>query len=171
MTGAGAEGRPPPGLGPAHPAVLVATWFGSGFLPGAPGTWGSLAALPFAVLIHYLWGAAGLALAAALAFAAGWLASNAYLEACRSAGVANHDPKEIVIDEVAGQWLTLAAVPLDALLFGLGFLLFRLFDAVKPWPAGAIDRRLKNGLGVMLDDVAAAAYAAVCLLLYLHLVE
>ena len=84
---------------------------------------------------------------------------------------AKNDPKEIVIDEVAGQWLALAVVPPDVLLYALGFLLFRAFDVMKPWPAGLIDRRLKSGLGVMLDDVAAAVYAGACLLLYRHFVE
>lgn len=171
MTEVHAASRLPPGLRPAHPVVLVTTWFGSGLLPKAPGTWGSLAALPFAVVIHHLWGSAGLVVAATLAFFAGWMASNVFLEASRSAGIANNDPKVIVIDEVAGQWLTLAAVPLDALLYVFGFFLFRIFDVVKPWPAGLIDKHVKSGLGVMLDDVAAALYAAGCLLLYRHFAE
>ena len=171
MTGVRAEGRLPPGLRSTHPVALAATWFGAGLLPGAPGTWGSLAALPFAALIHVFCGSAGLAAAAAFVFFVGWMASNAFLEAGRSAGGTKNDPKEIVIDEVAGQWLALAVVPPDVLLYALGFLLFRAFDVMKPWPAGLIDRRLKSGLGVMLDDVAAAVYAGACLLLYRHFVE
>lgn len=170
MTGVRAESRLPPRLRPTHPVVLAATWFGSGLLPGAPGTWGSLAALPFAALIHVFCGGVGLAVAAVLAFLVGWMASNAFLAAGRSGDGTKNDPREIVIDEVAGQWLVLAVVPPDVLLYTLGFLLFRVFDVMKPWPAGWIDRRLKSGLGVMLDDVAAAVYAAACLLLYRHFV-
>ena len=71
----------------------------------------------------------------------------------------------MVIDEVAGQWLTLVVVPPDLFYYGLGFLLFRIFDIVKPWPAGALDRHVKGGLGIMLDDIAAAIYAGACLIL------
>ena len=74
-----------------------------------------------------------------------------------------HDPGPVVVDEVAGQWLTLAIVPLDAIWFVAGFCAFRLFDIVKPWPVGWLDRRVKGGFGVMLDDIAAGLYAAVLL--------
>lgn len=147
------------------PATLIVTWFGSGLLPKAPGTWGSLFALPFAAAIHVLAGSIGLVIAATIAFLAGWVASNAYLAAARASGSSNEDPSEIVIDEVAGQWLTLAVIPFDPLLYGAGFLLFRLFDVVKPWPVNLIDRKVKGGLGVMLDDIGAAIYAAAALLL------
>jgi len=158
--------RDPAGLRFSHPVTLIVTWFGAGLIPNAPGTWGSLFALPFAVIIYYLAGSYGLVAAAALAFFAGWIASNIYLKAARQAGTENEDPSEIVIDEVAGQWLVLAVVPVDPLLYGIGFLLFRFFDIVKPWPANLIDRRVKGGLGVMLDDIAAAIYAAGCLVLF-----
>ena len=167
MTGTDpANQRGPAGLQFIHPVVLIVTWFGAGLIPKAPGTWGSLFALPFAVFIYYLAGSVGLIVAAALAFFAGWLASNIYLNATRRADVEDEDPSEIVIDEVAGQWLVLAVVPVDALLYGMGFLLFRFFDIVKPWPVNLIDRRVKGGLGVMLDDIAAAVYAAGCLVLF-----
>ena len=70
-----------------------------------------------------------------------------------------HDPGAIVIDEVAGQWLTLAVAPLDPLAYLLGFVLFRIADVLKPWPASWLDRRVGGAFGVMIDDVAAAAYA------------
>ena len=70
-----------------------------------------------------------------------------------------HDPGAIVIDEVAGQWLTLAVAPLDPLAYLLGFVLFRIADVLKPWPASWLDRRVGGGFGVMIDDVAAAVYA------------
>jgi phosphatidylglycerophosphatase A len=136
------------------PATLLATWFGAGRLPWAPGTWGSLFALPFAWLLLALGGPWLLLLATALVFALGLWASDRYMKA-----VGLHDPGAIVIDEVAGQWLTLAIAPLDPLAFLLGFVLFRVADVLKPWPAGWLDRRVGGAIGVMIDDVAAAAYA------------
>ena len=142
-----------------RPANAIATWFGVGLLPKAPGTWGSLAALPFAWLIAVYAGQLWLLAAAAVLFATGTAASQSY---GRAKGVA--DSPEIVVDEVVGQWLTLTVVPPDVLLYALGFVLFRTADIVKPWPASLVDRRMKNGIGVMLDDVVAAIYAAVLLL-------
>ena len=142
------------GLAPLHPAVLVATWFGAGFLPVTPGTWGSLVALPFAWIIQGRWGAPGLLLAAALVFAAGCWASSVVV---RSSGV--KDPGSIVVDEVAAQWLVLATAPRELWLYAAGFFLFRVADILKPWPASWADRRVPGALGVMLDDVVAAVYA------------
>jgi len=75
------------------------------------------------------------------------------------------DPGFIVIDEVAAQWMVLVATPLDWRLYIAAFLLFRVFDIVKPWPVRAIERRVAGGLGIMLDDVAAALYAILLLLI------
>ncbi len=138
-----------------HPAVWLSTWFGSGLLPVAPGTWGSLAALPFAWVILAETGPWGLAAAAVLVFAAGLWAAGRYVR-----DRAEKDPGSVVIDEVAGQWLTLlAAAPGELWHFAAGFLLFRLFDIVKPWPVRLVERRFAGGLGIMGDDVAAAIYA------------
>jgi len=140
------------------PAVLLATGFGAGLLPKAPGTWGSLLALPLAWLIFEASGRAGLAVAAVLAFAIGVWASNVCIEKFETA-----DPKQVVIDEIAGQWLVLLVVPPGWLAYALGFVLFRAFDIFKPWPVSWADREIKGGLGVMLDDVLAAGYAAAVL--------
>ena len=86
-----------------------------------------------------------------------WLGLWAADRYMRAVGV--HDPGAIVVDEVAGQWLTLAVAPLDPLAYLAGFLLFRVFDVLKPWPAGWLDRRVGGAFGVMIDDIAAAAYA------------
>jgi len=137
-----------------NPGVLLATWFGSGLLPKAPGTWGSLAALPFAWLIAANAGPFGLAAATVLVFVVGVWASNVYV---RHAG--GDDPGPVVIDEVAGQWMTLAAIPVDLRYYLVGFVLFRLADIFKPWPASWADRSVKGGLGIMLDDVLAAVYS------------
>lgn len=120
-----------------------------------PGTWASLAALPCAWAIRALCGVVGLAIAAAIIWAVGcWAAAK------MAAASALKDPGWIVIDEVAGQWLTLLVAPLDPLCYALAFLIFRTFDILKPWPISWADRRLHGGLGIMLDDLMAAVYAA-----------
>jgi phosphatidylglycerophosphatase A len=139
-----------------HPAVLLATWFGTGLLPIAPGSWGSLAALPFAWAIRSHVGATGLAIATVIVFAIGW-----WVAATVAKVSAIEDPSAVVIDEITGQWLVLVPVPLDPLAYTLAFLLFRLFDIWKPWPVRWADRHVKGGLGIMLDDLLAAVYAVV----------
>ena len=146
------------GLPVWHPAVLLATWFGIGLLPITPGTWGSLAALPFAWAIRSHLGTTGLATASVLAFAIGWCAASTVSEA---SGI--EDPRAVVIDEVAAQWLVLLPAPLDPLAYTLAFLLFRFFDIWKPWPVWWADHHVKGGLGIMLDDLLAAVYAVALL--------
>ncbi|MBF0248022.1 MAG: phosphatidylglycerophosphatase A [Alphaproteobacteria bacterium] len=137
----------------SRPGVLLATWFGVGYLPKAPGTWGSAAALPFAWIIVEHVGVAALALAAAVVFVVGIWAAQDYMG---RTGV--HDPGVVVIDEVAGQWIVLLAAPLDPIAYAAGFVLFRVFDIFKPWPISWADRRIGGGLGVMVDDVLAGAF-------------
>lgn len=147
---------------PSFGLSMIVTWFGAGLSPKAPGTVGSLAALPFA------WGLSVIApvgqawlillIASALVFALGWWASGKYVE---KTGV--KDPGLIVIDEVAGVWLTIA---LSYLTTGhgaylLSFLMFRVFDILKPWPISWFDRTIDGGLGIMLDDILAGAIAAI----------
>ena len=139
-------------------ATWLATWFGAGLLPWAPGTWASLAALPFAWGLVWLGGPWLLLAAAALVFGLGLWAAGRYM---RAVGV--HDPGAVVIDEIAGQWLTLCIAPLDPRAYLLGFVLFRLADVLKPWPVSWLDRRVGGGFGVMIDDVAAAVYAGLLL--------
>jgi len=127
-----------------------------------PGTWGSLAALPCAWVIRGMWGVAGLAIAAAIVFAVGCWAAGMI---AKTSGA--KDPGEIVIDEVAAQWIVLLPVPLDPLPYAAAFLLFRIFDIWKPWPVWLADRRVHGGLGIMLDDLLAAVYAALVLLVAL----
>jgi phosphatidylglycerophosphatase A len=145
---------------------LVATFLYVGLLPVAPGTWASLAALPCAWALHWLGGFPLLLLATVTAFAAGFWATRAEI-----AGAADQDPGEIVIDEVAGQWVAL--FPLSAGLWIMGaaphifpwpgwvgaFLMFRLFDVWKPWPVSQADA-MPGALGVMLDDAVAGLIAA-----------
>jgi phosphatidylglycerophosphatase A len=147
---------------PFHPAAVIASWFGVGYLPWFPGTWGSAAALPFAWAIAWLFGPRALLLAALALFFLGWWAAGRVV---RQSAV--KDPGSIIVDEVVGQWLTLALAPRDPAAYAAGFVLFRLFDIVKPWPARWFDRNLHGGFGVMADDVAAGFYAATALLLLL----
>jgi phosphatidylglycerophosphatase A len=143
------------------PAWMFATWFGCGYSPFAPGTVGSLAAIllawPLSFLgfgrIHFL------ILALALLYPAVRAASTVATESGRK------DPQVIVIDEVLGQWLTLAgALRFDLLTFALAFGLFRLFDIWKPPPIRLIEQ-IPGGAGIVLDDMMAGAYAALVLFL------
>ena len=139
--------------------MFIATGAGSGYLPKAPGTWGTLVGLLL------WWPLAGLSLAAYLAAVA-----VLFLVGVASAGAAEKilargDPGVVVIDEIVGVLIALAAVPLHPAAALAGFALFRLFDIAKPFPVGWVDRHLHGGLGIMLDDVAAGLYA----LLVLHL--
>ncbi|MFW0776875.1 MAG: phosphatidylglycerophosphatase A [Rickettsiales bacterium] len=132
----------------------VATWFGSGLSPIVSGTVGSLAALPFAYVIHMHFGGIGLWCAAFIIFFVGVWASNQYMQNVQG----KHDPGEIVVDEVAGQWLLLSVMPMTWQGYLLGFILFRAFDIVKPWPVSWADKKVDGGIGVMLDDMMAAMY-------------
>ena len=140
--------------------MLIATWFCSGFWRYAPGTFGSLAAVPFAWFISTTWGTTSLIIATGLIFCVGCIACKVVMPALQE-----KDPQIIVIDEVAGQWLTLSAAPTEPLYYILGFVLFRVADIRKIWPASWIDNKLPGALGVMLDDVVAGAYAAITLFL------
>jgi len=139
-------------------AVLLSTFGYAGLFPFAPGTVGSLAGL---VVYAGLWwsGApsSGLAAAIAVVFGVGiWSATAAE----RHFGAT--DPGPVVIDEVAGMLITLFLVPVSVTGAAAGFILFRLFDIVKPFPAGRLER-LPGGLGVMCDDAMAGLYANMCL--------
>ncbi len=141
--------------------VLFASWFGTGFSPFASGTVGTLAAIPFYLVLSTL--SLPLYLLTLLAF---------FFFSCWAAGQAEEifgekDSGKIVIDEVIGYLITMTAVSPSWLSITAGFLLFRFFDITKIPPARYFDRNLKNGYGVVLDDVIAGIYA--CLSLHLLL--
>lgn len=137
--------------------VLLATCGPVGYVPLAPGTAGSLVGLACFGAVRLLGGGwAELALAAAVTGCGVWAATAAERHFGRS------DPGVIVIDEVAGMLLTLLWLPVSWQGAVAGFLLFRLFDVIKPFPARRVER-LSGGWGVMADDVAAGAYAHVAL--------
>jgi len=134
----------------AHPGVLLATWFGAGYLPKAPGTWGSVGALPFAWVLVEIGGLYALGAATLVVFVVGLWASKVYMDKTGA-----HDPGAIVIDEVVGQWIVLLAAPLEVLPYAVAFVLFRFFDVLKPWPISWADRHIGGAMGVMVDDVLA----------------
>ncbi len=146
-------------LAPWHPAHLIATWFGVGRAPIAPGTWGSAAALPLGWLLASWLGRIWLFGAAAVVFVVGWWAADVYADRNDA-----EDPGEVVVDEVAGQLVALAVVPVDLVYYAAAFVLFRIADIWKPWPVSFAERRLAGGLGIMADDMLAGGYAAIALL-------
>ena len=146
----------PKGLPNWHPAYLIATGFGLGHLPKAPGTWGSLAALPLAFVVYYLAGPPVLLIFTLYFFAMGWWAAHVYVKRRMV-----QDPSEIVIDEIAAQMAIFIVVPPTWYNLLLGFALFRLFDIKKPWPVSWADRNVGGGFGVMFDDILAALYVMI----------
>jgi len=152
--------RPPLG----QPAMLLATAGGIGLLPWAPGTWGSLVGVGLAWLLVPRLGIMGMLAVCFALFLAGWWAA---ARVARASGTA--DPGYVVIDEVVGQGLVLAAIPPSTVGYVGGFVLFRLFDIIKPWPINMIERRFRNGLGIMADDLMAAVYAMLILYVSLRL--
>ena len=152
---------------------LFLSFLGAGLLKPAPGTWGSLAALPAAWMLHAIGGPILLALASLALFVTGTRAAAAEIT-----DGPDHDPGWIVVDEVVGMWIALLPVSVgathaEASLLALwpgiltAFLMFRLFDITKPWLAGQADRR-GDALGLMLDDVWAGVFAAATVLAFAY---
>lgn len=143
-------------------AWLIATWFGCGRWPWGPGTAGSIGGLIVAAA-GFVW----------LGFAAPWrlallvivcIPIGIWASTITSRATGMKDPGEIVVDEVLGQWLTLAAVPVFEWKWILAaFVLFRLFDIMKPWPVRKFES-LPEGTGIVADDLAAGIYGALVLL-------
>ena len=142
----------------SHPAHFIALGFGAGLAPFAPGTFGTLVAIPIAVLFRtYLPDAAFGIAVIVFALVGVWAAQ----VTGRNLGVADH--QAIVWDEVVAFLLVLYFVDADAFLVGVAFFLFRFFDIAKPPPIRQLDKAFKNGFGVMVDDLAAAGYTLLAL--------
>lgn len=142
---------------------LLALGFGSGLAPKAPGTFGTLAAIPFFLLLSGL-SPTSYAVLVLFSFIVGvWVCHKT------SEDMGSHDHGSIVWDEFVGFWITMFMVPVSVASVVLGFALFRLFDVWKPWPIALIDRKVGGGFGIMIDDVIAGVFAAISLQLILRL--
>jgi phosphatidylglycerophosphatase A len=144
-------------------ARAIATLGGAGYARYAPGTVGSIIALPFAWLIAWSGGRFALLAAGIVALAVGAWASE-----LSAADAKSFDPKECIIDELAGQWIACAFAPVSLLGFALAFVLFRVFDIWKPWPVRQAEH-LHGGLGIMADDVVAALMSGAILVGLSHI--
>lgn len=140
-----------------HPMDFLALGFGSGLLPFAPGTAGTVAAIPVYLLLQPLAAPWYVAVVVLLALAGVVICG----QAASRLGV--HDHPGIVWDEIVGYLVTMVFAPSGWLWIGLGFVLFRLFDIVKPWPIRWFDRQVGGGLGIMLDDLLAGVFSAALL--------
>ena len=145
------------------PVNFLAFGFGTGLSPFAPGSVGSLLGVLLA------WATLDLTLSWQIGVAVAVTASGVWIcgESARRIGV--HDHGGIVWDEIAGMYITLLVAPPTIAAWVLGYLLFRAFDIVKPWPIRDLDHSIDGGLGIMLDDLVAALYAAILLGLYVRL--
>ena len=141
---------------------LLAFGFGSGLAKWMPGTFGSAAAIPFVILLSFLplW----------LAILVTVISCIVGIAICQRAAddLQVHDHPAIVWDEFAGMFITFLAVPLTWQNLVLGFVLFRLFDILKPWPIGWADKQVSEGLGIMLDDIIAGLFALTILQIGLY---
>jgi phosphatidylglycerophosphatase A len=140
-----------------RPTHFIAFGFGLGTLPRAPGTWGTLLGIPFYCLFSATSWWMYLSIVCLFFLYGVWLCD----VVSKDLGV--HDHKGIVWDEVVGMMLTLYLFKPSVLTVIFGFILFRIFDILKPWPISWVDKKVRGGLGVMLDDVLAAIPAWVCL--------
>jgi len=146
-----------------HPVHFVAFGFGSGLSPKAPGTVGTMAAIPFLYLMSLLTNIQYLIVLLVIIIAGIWLCE----QSSKMLGV--HDHPGIVWDEFAGLFVTMIAVPFTWGTVVAGFILFRVFDILKPWPISWLDKKISGGLGIMLDDLVAGAFALAILQLLLKL--
>ncbi len=144
--------------------MFIATGFYSGYLPKAPGTWGSLVGLLLFFLLHTLNLQIYLAVVAAIFVLGTFAAGEAEKIMDRK------DPGLVVIDEIVGILITMIAIPATPLAMALGFILFRIFDIWKPFPIRLIDQRFHGGLGIMLDDIVAGIFSLVILQILFHFV-
>jgi len=148
-----------------NPVHFLAFGFGSGLAAKMPGTFGTLAALPLVVLLsHFSSFSVYLTVTILVCVLGIWICG----KTAQDMGV--HDDSSIVWDEVAGMLITMLAVPLSWQTVLVGFMLFRFFDILKPWPINYLDKHVHGGFGIMVDDVLAGLFALVILHLGLYLI-
>lgn len=141
----------------SNPVHFLALGFGSGLAPKAPGTFGTLAALPFLYFMMPLSVTAYVAVTLVLAIVGIYLCG----KTAKDSGV--HDHGAIVWDEIVGYLITMIGIAFSWQSLLVGFILFRIFDILKPWPISLLDKHVHGGLGIMLDDVAAGLAALACM--------
>lgn len=141
----------------SHPIHFLAFGFGTGLSPKAPGTVGTLVAIPLFIIMSSLTTLNYIILLLLIIIFSVYIAG----ESARRLGI--HDHGGIVIDEICGYLVTMLFAPSEWLWIIVGFALFRLFDIAKPWPIRSIDQRLGGGLGIVLDDLMAGIYALLSL--------
>jgi len=148
----------------SHPIHFLALGFGFGLLKPAPGTWGTLAAIPLLILLGQLFDFASLnyLLVCVVGFSLGIYICG---KTARDVGV--HDHSSIVWDEVIGLFIAMLWLPLSVKTLLLAFILFRFFDILKPWPISYLDKHVHGGFGIMIDDVLAGLMACVVIHLLL----
>jgi phosphatidylglycerophosphatase A len=151
-----------PGIALTDPGHLLSLGLGAGLMPRAPGTWGALLAVPI-YLVLYPHGQAVYITVVAAMFGAG-----VYLSGRTAKALGVHDHSAIVIDEVVGMLVTWIGAAPGWVVVLVGFVLFRLFDILKPWPIRRVDEGLEGGAGIMLDDLLAGLLAAAVLQLLLY---
>lgn len=139
---------------PAKLVTFFATGFYSGYIPGMPGTAGTLVCIPFFYLLSRY-----LSLSYYLLFTVCFILFAIWISGKAEAQTGKKDPPEIVIDEMAGFLVTMAACPPQWVYIAAGFVLFRVFDIFKPFPIGRINKKMTGGKGVVLDDIVAGVYA------------
>lgn len=144
----------------SNPVHFLAAGFGAGLAPKAPGTAGTVVAVPIYLLLDAYLGTDAYLVVTLLLFLAG-----IFICGYTAQSIGLEDPKSVVWDEIVGYLVAMAWAPLGWLWMALGFALFRLFDIWKPWPIRWLDQRVKGGFGIMLDDLVAGLFA--CLVLNL----
>lgn len=147
-----------------NPVHFLAIGFGSGLAPYMPGTFGTLAAVPLVWLCAaYLSFNQYLAITLITCIVGIWLCGKT------AEDMQVHDDSSIVWDEIAGMMITMIAIPINLPNLLAGFLLFRFFDIVKPWPISLLDKHIHGGFGIMIDDILAGVLALICMLALLYL--
>jgi phosphatidylglycerophosphatase A len=146
-------------------ALISSIWFGAGLLPGMPGTFGTVAAIPLYVAGSLLGPQYQFSILLVIAIGAIW--SSHWSQRI----LGSDDPPVIVVDEVAGFLLTTAFIPFTWPALAGGFFLFRFFDILKPPPIKTIEKKLKGGVGIVIDDLLAGVYAHISLRLLLFMLN
>lgn len=141
----------------SDPIQFLAVGFGSGLAPKAPGTFGTLAAIPLFILLSSLSIEAYIAIVVVLSIAGVYICE----KAAKAAGV--HDHPAIVWDEFIGYFITMILAPVTWQSIVVGFVLFRIFDIFKPWPISYLDKYVHGGFGIMIDDILAGIFALICM--------